>query len=49
MFMVNKQMMMNISLSEIKNMSPEEMYLLVEQMAEMGQELEAKKGNKNGI
>jgi hypothetical protein len=40
MFMVNKQLFMNIGLNEIKTMSPEDVFLLVEQMKEIGKATE---------
>lgn len=46
MFMCNKGLMLNVSLSELKQMTPEEMYLFLEQMNNISQEMEKA---KNGI
>lgn len=45
-FLANKGLMMNVSLDEIKKMKPEEMYIFMENLKEVTQEME---NRKNGI
>ena len=45
-FMANKGLMMNVGLDEIKKMTPEEMYIFLENIKEVTKEMENK---QNGI
>ena len=45
-FLANKSLMMNVGLDEIKSMKPEEMYIFMENLKEVSQEME---NRKNGI
>lgn len=45
-FLANKGLMMNVGLDEIKRMKPEEMYIFMENLKEVSQEMEKR---KNGI
>ena len=44
--MTNKSLMMNVSLDEIKKMTPEEMFIFLESIKEISREMEQK---TNGI
>ena len=42
-FLANKGLMMNVGLDEIKRMKPEEMFIFMENLKEITQEMENKK------
>jgi hypothetical protein len=45
-FLANKGMMMNVGLDEIKKMTPEEMYIFLENLKQIEKEMEIR---QNGI
>ena len=47
--MANKQMFLNIGLNEIKKMTPEEMFFLIEQIKDITRQMEMKRLQQNGI